>query len=53
MKCAVAKHGDWSTVDRGIGIDIETIDGRHVREIVPYSKGLLVVPAEHRIKIAV
>jgi len=40
VKCAVAKDAEWSSVDKGTGIEIETTDGRRIREIVPYSKGL-------------
>ncbi|MBI4192014.1 MAG: MmgE/PrpD family protein [Betaproteobacteria bacterium] len=40
VKCVVAKDGEWSSVDKGAGIQIETTDGRRIREIVPYSKGL-------------
>ena len=40
VKCVVAKDAEWSSVDKGAGIEIETLDGRRIREIVPYSKGL-------------
>ncbi len=40
VKCAVAKDAEWASVDKGTGIEIETTDGRRIREIVAYSKGL-------------
>ena len=40
VKCALSKEGDgWSLVDRGMGIEIETTDGRRIRETVSCSKG--------------
>jgi 2-methylcitrate dehydratase PrpD len=40
VKCVVAKDAVWASVDTGAGIEVETIDGRRIREIVPHSKGL-------------
>ena len=40
VKCVVATDAEWKSVDKGAGIEIETTDGRHIREIVSYSKGL-------------
>lgn len=40
VKCVVAKEAEWASVDKGAGIEIETTDGRRIREIVAYSKGL-------------
>lgn len=40
VKCVVASNNEWSAVDKGAGIEVETTDGRMLREIVPYSKGL-------------
>jgi 2-methylcitrate dehydratase PrpD len=40
VKCVVAVDAEWLKVDKGAGIEIETTDGRIIREIVPYSKGL-------------
>ncbi len=36
----VAKEGPWSVVDRAVGVDIETTDGRCIREVVLHSKGM-------------
>jgi 2-methylcitrate dehydratase PrpD len=40
VKCVVPKDAEWASVDKGAGIEIETTDGRRIREIVAYSKGL-------------
>lgn len=40
VKCVVADRNEWAAVDKGAGIEVETMDGRRLREIVPYSKGL-------------
>ncbi len=40
VKCIVADVNSWSSVDKGAGIVVEMTDGRVIREIVPYSKGL-------------
>jgi 2-methylcitrate dehydratase PrpD len=40
VKCVVATDAEWASVDKGAGIEIETVDGRRIREIVAYSKGL-------------
>ena len=40
VKCVVASEGPWSAVDRAVGIDIETTDGRSIREVVLHSKGM-------------
>ncbi|MBI4190402.1 MAG: MmgE/PrpD family protein [Betaproteobacteria bacterium] len=39
VKCAVAKNNEWARVDKGAGIEIETTDGRRIKEIVPFPKG--------------
>ena len=40
VKCVVASNNEWERVDKGAGIEIETTDGRHIKQIVPFSKGL-------------
>ena len=40
VKCVVAKNNEWERVDKGAGIEIETTDGRQIKDIVPFSKGL-------------
>lgn len=40
VHCVVADRNEWAAVDKGAGIEVETIDGRRLREIVAYSKGL-------------
>jgi 2-methylcitrate dehydratase PrpD len=40
VHCVVADRNEWSAVDKGAGIEVETTDGRRLREIVAYSKGL-------------
>ena len=40
VKCSVGSAGVGSRADRGMGIDIETRDGRHIREVVDYCKGM-------------
>jgi len=40
VKCVVADRNEWAAVDKGAGIEVETTDGRRLREIVAYSKGL-------------
>jgi 2-methylcitrate dehydratase PrpD len=40
VKCVVADRNEWAAVDKGAGIEVQTLDGRRLREIVPYSKGL-------------
>ncbi|MBI4190983.1 MAG: MmgE/PrpD family protein [Betaproteobacteria bacterium] len=40
IKCVVAKGADWLVVDKGAGLEIETTDGRRIRQVVEYSKGM-------------
>ncbi len=40
VKCVVDKDGPWAEVDRAVAVDIETTDGRRIREIVLHSKGM-------------
>jgi len=40
VRCVVPDKSEWSAVDKGAGIEVETTDGRRLREIVAYSKGL-------------
>ena len=40
VKCAVGKEGEGSREERGIGIMVETTDGRRMREVVDYCKGM-------------
>jgi 2-methylcitrate dehydratase PrpD len=40
VKCQVADKSEWSAVDKGAGIEVILKNGRHLTEIVPYSKGL-------------
>ncbi|MPZ47059.1 MAG: hypothetical protein GEV05_27585 [Betaproteobacteria bacterium] len=40
VKCVVANNNEWERVDKGAGIEIETTDGRSIKQIVPFSKGL-------------
>lgn len=40
VKCQVADKSEWSAVDKGAGIEVILKNGRHMKEIVPYSKGL-------------
>jgi 2-methylcitrate dehydratase PrpD len=40
VACVVADRNEWAAVDKGAGIEVETVDGRRLREIVAYSKGL-------------
>ncbi|MCC6535838.1 MAG: MmgE/PrpD family protein [Burkholderiales bacterium] len=40
VKCVVASNNEWERVDKGAGIEIETTDGRQIKQIVPFSKGL-------------
>jgi 2-methylcitrate dehydratase PrpD len=40
VKCVVASNNEWERVDKGAGIEIETMDGRNIKQIVPFSKGL-------------
>lgn len=40
VRCVVPDRNEWSAVDKGAGIEVETTDGRTLREIVAYSKGL-------------
>jgi 2-methylcitrate dehydratase PrpD len=40
VKCVVADRNEWAAVDKGAGIEVELADGRRLREIVSYSKGL-------------
>lgn len=40
VKCVVPDNAEWARVDKGAGIEVETTEGRRLREIVPYSKGL-------------
>jgi 2-methylcitrate dehydratase PrpD len=40
VKCVVASNNEWSAVDKGAGIEVEMTDGRVLKEIVTYSKGM-------------
>src|SRR5688572_7615956 len=40
VKCVVPKEAEWAAVDKGAGIEVILKDGRRLREIVAYSKGL-------------
>jgi 2-methylcitrate dehydratase PrpD len=40
VKCVVPQNAEWAAVDKGAGIEVILKDGRHIKEIVPYSKGL-------------
>ena len=40
VKCVVANNSEWERVDKGAGIEVKLKDGRTLKEIVPYSKGL-------------
>jgi len=40
VRCVVANNSEWEKVDKGAGIEIKLTDGRTIKEIVPYSKGL-------------
>ena len=40
VRCVVPDRNEWAAVDKGAGIEVETTDGRRLREIVAYSKGL-------------
>lgn len=40
VKCVVANNSEWERVDKGAGIEVTLKDGRTLKEIVPYSKGL-------------
>jgi 2-methylcitrate dehydratase PrpD len=40
VKCLVPKDSEWKAVDKGAGIEVILKDGRRLKEIVPYSKGL-------------
>jgi 2-methylcitrate dehydratase PrpD len=40
VHCVVADRNEWAAVDKGAGIEVELADGRRLREIVAYSKGL-------------
>lgn len=40
VRCVVATNNEWERVDKGAGIEIETTDGRTIKQIVPFSKGL-------------
>jgi 2-methylcitrate dehydratase PrpD len=40
IKCVVANNSEWERVDKGAGIEVKLKDGRTLKEIVPYSKGL-------------
>ena len=40
VKCVVPQNAEWERVDKGAGIEVILTDGRRVKEIVPYSKGL-------------
>ena len=40
VKCLVANNSEWERVDKGAGIEVILADGRRIKEIVPYSKGL-------------
>jgi 2-methylcitrate dehydratase PrpD len=39
VTCVVANNNEWTRVDKGAGIEIETTDGRHIKEIVLFPKG--------------
>ena len=40
VKCLVPTGAEWKAVDKGAGIEVIMKDGRHLKEIVAYSKGL-------------
>ena len=40
VQCVVANNSEWERVDKGAGIEVKLKDGRTLKEIVPYSKGL-------------
>jgi 2-methylcitrate dehydratase PrpD len=40
VKCLVPKDSEWKAVDKGAGIEVILKDGRRIKEIVAYSKGL-------------
>lgn len=40
IKCLVPSNSEWKAVDKGAGIEVILKDGRRIKEIVPYSKGL-------------
>jgi 2-methylcitrate dehydratase PrpD len=40
VKCLVPKDSEWKAVDKGAGIEVILRDGRRIKEIVAYSKGL-------------
>jgi 2-methylcitrate dehydratase len=39
-KCVIADTNQWSDVDKGAGIEVELTDGRVIKAVVPFSKGL-------------
>jgi 2-methylcitrate dehydratase PrpD len=40
VRCIVPQNAEWERVDKGAGIEVILTDGRRIKEIVPYSKGL-------------
>lgn len=53
VKVIVADKNHWDKVDEGAGIEVVLTDGRVIREVVPFSKGLpenAMTPAEVREK---
>jgi 2-methylcitrate dehydratase PrpD len=40
VKCLVPTNSEWKAVDKGAGIEVVLKDGRRLKEIVAYSKGL-------------
>jgi 2-methylcitrate dehydratase PrpD len=53
VECVIADTNKWSDVDKGAGLEVELTDGRLIKEVVPFSKGLPenpMTPAEVREK---
>jgi len=53
VECVVADTNKWSDVDKGAGLEVELTDGRVIKDVVPFSKGLPenpMTPAEVREK---
>ena len=53
VECVIADTNKWSDVDKGAGLEVELTDGRVIKEVVPFSKGLPenpMTPAEVREK---
>ena len=53
VECVIADTNKWSDVDKGAGLEVELTDGRVIKEVVAFSKGLPenpMTPAEVREK---